>query len=163
MLHPCIHVLMCPSVSGGRGPGSGGNWCVEDRGRFPAALVQRCQQHGNARLRLCTHLGLVDSSEARPDGVSSMKQMSVMSSTLLNISRLLLFPQRTTTVCLIMPDLQTSVPITTGMLLKGGWTSLGSWMTWRWADCFWWVIIHCDFYFLLNLMDFMPFHRHQCY
>lgn len=59
------YVLMCPCVSGGRGPGSGGDWCVEDRGRVPTALVQRRQQHGNARLCLCTHLGLVNSSEAR--------------------------------------------------------------------------------------------------
>lgn len=45
------------SLPGWRSPGSGWNWCVEDRGRVPAALVQRHQQHSYARLRLSTHLG----------------------------------------------------------------------------------------------------------
>lgn len=58
-----VHVssFVLPSLSGGRGPGSGRDWCVEDRGRVPAPLVQWCQQHGDARLRLSAHMGLVNS------------------------------------------------------------------------------------------------------
>lgn len=53
------------ALSGGRGPGSGWDRSLKDGGGVPAALVQRCQQHGHARLRVSTHLGLVQQTSAR--------------------------------------------------------------------------------------------------
>lgn len=57
---PDLYILLPSSLSGGRGPGSGGHRCVEDRCGVPATLVQRRQQHSDARLRLGAHLGSVD-------------------------------------------------------------------------------------------------------